>query len=428
MYCIAVKMKMLSTLIFIAMTWFCIPGNDICLKERQLLDGIKEGKGKIVDMLIEEGVNVNMLRYDRTPLMIAACYNHEEILIKLLEAGAMINEKNESNEYNACNNALMIATAAGSFECLKVLLEYGASINDKNRYGETSLIIAALYRELKCLELLLKHNACIDVKDNIGMTALMHASARGSTECMKVLINCDAKLDVIDDNGDDVLIKALSGHMDDNGDCSLFLIKAGCLISQENKEGKTPLMIAIWYYQIDVINELIARGVNVNYCNKNNVNALWIAADHKDVNLLKILINAEANPNIGRPALVNCVSQRHCSVACVKMLLEAGADINSDDIHCGTMMLRAAKVGNPEIVKIALNAGAKINISNKTFDFPYTYNEDCLMLLFACGEECDYFKYSKKAPESIIETRNDYSLQNMCRKIIRMKLIVINPK
>ena len=59
------------------------------------------------------------------------------------------------------------------------------------------------------------------------------------------------------------------------------------------------------------------------------------------------------------------------------------------------MMLNAARQGNPEIVKIALNAGAKINISHKTFDFTYGYNEQALMLLFAAGEECDYFKYSR---------------------------------
>ena len=90
--------------------------------------------------------------------MTAACHNHDNILIQLLKAGAMINEAHENNEYNESNNALIIATAllkagaminktaengeynasdnaliiataAGSFECLKILLEYGASIN-----------------------------------------------------------------------------------------------------------------------------------------------------------------------------------------------------------------------------------------------------------------------------------------------------------
>ena len=92
------------------------------------------------------------------------------------------------------------------------------------------------------------------------------------------------------------------------------------------------------------------------------------------------------------------------------------------------MMLNTAKEGNPEIVKIALNAGAKINTSHNTFDFTYTYNEQALMLLFAAGEEWDYFKYSREAPETIIETRKDFSLQNICRKAIRKNLNVTNPK
>ena len=356
--------------------------------------------------------------------MTAACHNHENILIQLLKAGAMINEAHENNEYNESNNALIIATAAGSFECLKILLEYGASINDQNRYGETALMIAGLYREPKCLQLLLEHNASIDVQDNMGMTALMHAATSGSTESVQILINSNAKLDLIDKNGNDALIHS----MDDYGDGSLLLTKAGCMINQENTNGKTPLIIAIWYYKINVINELIARGVNVNHCTKNNVTALWTAADKKDENLMKILLDAGANPNIGRPALVTCVAERYPSVECVKILLETGADINSDDIHCGTMMLNAARRGNPEIVKIALNAGAEINISHKTFNGPYGYNEEALMLLFAAGEECDYFKYSRDTPKTIIETRKDFSLQNICRKAIRKNLNVTNPK
>ena len=409
-------------------TSYSLGKDDIRHREKQLVDAVRQGEAKLVDTLIEEGVNVNTLRFDQTPLMIAACYNHKNILIQLLKAGAIINETNENNEINENNNALMIAAAAGSFECLKILLEYGASINEQNKYGETALTIVALYREPKCLQLLLEHNASLDVQDNEGNTALMQAAASGSAECVKILINSNAKLDLIDDNGNDALIKSLSEGMDNYGDCSLLLINAGCMINQENKNGKTPLSIAVSYDKVNVINELIARGVNVNHCTKNNVTALWTAADKRVENLLKILLDAGANPNIGRPPLVASVDHRWYNVEFVKILLEAGADINAVDIYYGTMMLYAAIMGKPEIVKIALNAGAEINISHKTFHGLYGYNEEALMLLFAAGEECDYFKYSTIAPKTIIETRKDFSLQNICRKAIRKNLNVTNPK
>ena len=409
-------------------TFFSLEKDDIRHKEIQLLDAIIEGEAKLVDALIKEGVNVNTLRFDRTPLMTAAHHNHENILIQLLKAGAMVNEAHENSEENASNNALMIAAGTGSFECLKILLEYGVSISDRNKYGETALMIAGLCCRPKCLQLLLEHNVSIDVQDNEGMTALMHAASSGSAECIQILINSNAKLDLIDDDGNDALIKSLSDHMDFNGDCSLLLIKAGCMINQENTHGKTPLIIAVCYDKINVINELIAKRVNVNHCAKNNVTALWTAANHLDENVVKILLDAGANPNIGRPALVASVTHRHNRVEFVKCLLEAGADINAVDIHWGTMMLNAAQEGKPEIIQIALNAGAEINISHKKFRCPYPYNEEALILLFAAGEECDYFKYSTEAPKTIIETRKDFSLHNICRKAIRKSLNVTNPK
>ena len=280
-------------------TSYSLGKDDIRHREKQLVDAVRQGEAKLVDTLIEEGVNVNTLRFDQTPLMIAACYNHKNILIQLLKAGAIINETNENNEINENNNALMIAAEAGSFECLKILLEYGSSINEQNKYGETALIISALYRKPKCLQLLLEHNASIDVQDNEGMTALMQAAASGSAECVKILINSNAKLDLIDDYGNDALINSLREGVYNYCDCSLLLINAGCMINQESTHGNTPLIIAIWYYKMNVINELIARGVNVNHCTKNNVTALWTAANKLDEDSLKILLDAGANPNIG---------------------------------------------------------------------------------------------------------------------------------
>ena len=40
------------------------------------------------------------------------------------------------------------------------------------------------------------------------------------------------------------------------------------------------------------------------------------------------------------------------------------------------------------------------------------------MLLFAAGKECGYFN-SMSAPEAIVETKRDFSLQNVCRNKIR---------
>ena len=81
-------------------------------------------------------------------------------------------------------------------------------------------------------------------------------------------------------------------------------------------------------------------------------------------------------------------------------------------------------VGKREIIEIALNTGAEINTSPMSFYMPIIYNEQASMLLFAAGEDTAYFNYSPDAPETIVQTRQDFSLQNLSRIAIRNHLIV----
>lgn len=409
------------------------------------------GKSEVVDLLIQKGINVNtfrsnsdtaliiaaacgfvdcvhvLLRYgvninemddlgSVTPLICATYHDRDEVLVTLFKANYMI----EKNNGNLKMGTVESVVKEHHSEC-------GLSIDKQNKYGESALIVAAMHNHVKCLQLLLEQNACVDLQDKEGMTALMHAATYGNFECMEILVDSNAKLDITDNSGNDALMKCIFERNDDDGRCASFLIEAGCLIDHKNNDDKTALTIAIEYDEFAIIKKLIARGVDVNHCVK-NVSALW-GAVHKRVSIaLQILLDAGANPNVGRPPIVACVSNRYCSVECVMRLLEAGADINSIDGCYGTMMLNAAKEGKANIVRIALDEGGELNISHVKFEKPHIYNEEALMLLFAAGEDCDYFKCSTEAPKAIIDTRKDISLLNVCRKSIREHLLVTRSK
>ena len=394
-----------------------------------LIAAISYGHLDCVSVLIQHHVNVNQIPMDDkwTPLMHAAYHNQDKIMLSLLESGAMVDEGTTWDG----RNALMIAVTRENFECQKVLLEYGLSANKQDNDGETALMMAAQYGNVESLQLLLEHDAYINMQDINGMTALIHAADRRCYDCVKVLIDSKADLDITDNFDNDALLKSLIQESDidwdRHGTLSLLLIKAGCSINQENKHGNTPLHIAVQCHKIDVINELIARGANVNHCAKNHT-ALWFAAERDDEDALKVLLDAKADPNIGRPPLVAVAGAWRSNVNSVKMLIQAGADINSVDTYDGTMMLTATRYGRPELVKIALNAGAEINNSHIRLQFACFHNEEALMLLFAAGEDCDYFKYSTEVPHYIMETRRDFGLQNLCRKSIRNHLVLTNPK
>ena len=164
------------------------------------------------------------------------------------------------------------------------------------------------------------------------------------------MIDSNADLDITDNCENDALLKSVIQESDidwdHHGTLSLLLIKAGCSINQENKHGNSPLHIAVQCLKIDVIIELIARGANVNH-RANNHTALWFAAERDCGYSIKLLLDAKADPNIGRPPLVAVAGAWCSNVNSVKMLIQAGADINSVDTYDGTMMLAATHYRRP---------------------------------------------------------------------------------
>ena len=165
--------------------------------------------------------------------------------------------------------------------------------------------------------------------------------------------------------------------------------------------------------------------MNLNQCTFDHT-ALWYAVDQWSEKCVKILLKAQACPNIGRPPLV-MAARYHDNFECVKMLLEAGADVNHTDNFWGSFIHAGVHQGSYEIVKAALNADSDVNHSPIDLVFPAIYNKDALIMLFAAGDESSYFS-STYAPKCIVEARNDFSLQNLCRNTIRKTLTIARPK
>ena len=84
------------------------------------------------------------------------------------------------------------------------------------------------------------------------------------------------------------------------------------------------------------------------------------------------------------------------NVACVDILVEAGADVNKKDYY-GTPLVRAAKGGHEECVQFLLSKGADVNVSEcsgcRAFDLAARHgNETCLNLLIKAGADVNSLK------------------------------------
>lgn len=152
----------------------------------------KDVSRDILKHLLNKGININQSGSDgKTALMHAVYYDHIRIIKFLLENGADINIKSESQD-----TALLIATGlTKKYEITKLLLENGANPNDCNRVNFSSLFYA---ETIKDMELLLKYGANIHHRDNNDETLLF---CRNDLLTIKFLIENGIDITCRNNNG-----------------------------------------------------------------------------------------------------------------------------------------------------------------------------------------------------------------------------------
>ncbi len=100
-----------------------------------MVDALNSGNVDAVKQLIEEGVNVNLLRDGVTPLMIAASKGHTAVAEVIIQAGVNINERSDDG-----GTALhMAASDQTDTAVVELLLQSGIDIEAKNRFRKTAL-------------------------------------------------------------------------------------------------------------------------------------------------------------------------------------------------------------------------------------------------------------------------------------------------
>jgi hypothetical protein len=100
------------------------------------------------------------------------------------------NVKEESTSHSislyAKNTPLCIAIQKGEIELVKKLIDYGADVNEKS-FGMTPLMVAARYNKVEIIKLLLDKGARQNDKDEKGFTALKYAQLSFAKEAESVL-------------------------------------------------------------------------------------------------------------------------------------------------------------------------------------------------------------------------------------------------
>lgn len=292
----------------------------------------------LVAALLEAGADPGAAnRYGMTPLHLAAVNGDAEILSLLLAAGADANATLPEGE-----SVLMTAARTGEPDAVRVLLEHGADVSAREKwYGESALMWAAAENHAAAARLLVEHGADVDERSALqeferrrwgqsmlplgSWTPLMYAARQNALEAGRVLLELGASPDLVD------------------------------------PDGATALVIAIINAHYEFAALLLEAGADPNVADERGMGALYAAVD---MNRLAV---GHGRPN---PVPVGLLT----AVDIIELLLEKGADPNAEltgtilqrqhtigDTALGkgaTPLLRAAKSGDIEVVRLLIAAGA----------------------------------------------------------------------
>jgi ankyrin repeat protein len=347
-----------------------------------LVDLAAAGQTQAALALIDHGADVNAPADDGSTALLWAAHRDDRALVeRLLKVHA---DAKAANKYGA--TPMSEAAAYGDPAVIELLLKAGADPDSANADGQTALMVVAHTSNVKAAELLLGHGAHVDATEKLrGQTALHFATAESQPQMVQELLRHRADPNARSTIEHDLrqvsaepriqwrapggltplLYAARQGCMD----CVQALIKAKADPNLSDPDGISPLLIATENFHFDVAVYLMKMGADPNHWDWWGRTPLYAAVDLNtlpyggrsdlpsldtttSLKMIELLLNAGANPN--------------AQLKLFPPFRQIGSDRGADLLLTigTTPLLRAAKAGDVDAIKLLLAHGAKVDLAN----------------------------------------------------------------
>jgi len=226
----------------------------------------------------------------------------------------------------------LLAIAAGNIEMASALLDRGSDVLAKGHCGTTALHLAAKHNHCHLIDWLLAKDLPLDLHDDFGCSALHAAVSSHSVEAAALLLQNGANVHERDENG-----------------CALI----------HTINTKTDMQM---------LKLLIGAGAEVNDVSGGGDWPLKEACHAGDAATVAFLLQVGANPDLtstGETALFSAVSSD--SLECVRLLLDAGAEVNATDCDGWTCLFH---LRSERVARYLLERGAAPDISDQCGGLP----------------------------------------------------------
>uniref|UniRef100_A0A674N186 Euchromatic histone-lysine N-methyltransferase 2 n=1 Tax=Takifugu rubripes TaxID=31033 RepID=A0A674N186_TAKRU len=202
--------------------------------------------------------------------------------------------------------------------------------------------------------------------------ALHAAAQRGLLDICYMLVQAGANVDAQDKDLRTPLVEAIiNNHIE----VARYLIQSGACVYHVVEDGYTGLHHAAKLGNLEIVNMLLETGqVDVNAQDSGGWTPIIWAAEHKHLDVIKVLLNRGADVNIADKELNVCLhwAAYAGSVDIAELVLNAGCSLSSVNTHGDTPLHIASREGYLECVRLFLSRGADIDIMNREGDTPLT--------------------------------------------------------
>ncbi|KAK6293658.1 hypothetical protein J4Q44_G00359840 [Coregonus suidteri] len=223
--------------------------------------------------------------------------NDEEDMTRVLESGTVSANVNDKHGFTP----LMVAAQKGFARLVHKLVEHGADVNMKNGSGKDSLMLACFFGHLDIVKYLRRFGATWQSQDMGGCTPLHWAADGGHLAVIAYMIQDGCELDVRDTVSHWtplMRVSAVSG----NPAVASLLIRAGADVNTRDKDGKTPLMVAVLNNHEELVQLLLDSGADHDVKNEFGSGAAEMAKAFGRENIISLL---EGRKSIVRDGIIH---------------------------------------------------------------------------------------------------------------------------
>uniref|UniRef100_A0A8D0D487 Euchromatic histone-lysine N-methyltransferase 2 n=1 Tax=Sander lucioperca TaxID=283035 RepID=A0A8D0D487_SANLU len=254
----------------------------------------------------------------------------------------------------------------------KAILTQDTERKKKLRFHPRQLYPAAKQGEVQRVLLMLMEGIDPTYQpDSQNRRSALHAAAqRGLLEVCYILVQAGAQVDALDKDRRTPLLEAIiNNHIE----VAHYLVQNGACVYHSEDDGYTGLHHAAKLGNLEIVNMLLETGqVDVNAQDSGGWTPIIWSAEHKHVEVIKVLLNRGADVTINDKELNVCLhwAAYAGNVDIAELVLNSGCPLASVNMHGDTPLHIAAREGYLECVTLFLSRGADIDIVNREGDTP----------------------------------------------------------